>query len=207
MADYAITVTGLDQLQQRMARAQQRLPVVMGQVLTKQLTQAVAYAKERYLTGGTTSDRLAVRSGDLRAAFAHEVTLTPQGATGRLGYLQGPVSHYAATHEGWPTRRNVTVIRPKNATYLTIPLDAAKTPAGVARGRARDYDNTFVARSRGGKLIIFQRTGNGTITPLFLLVRESIVPARPALYPTWDRFVPLILEDLRRSVVQAIEAA
>ncbi len=36
------------------------------------------------------------------------------------------------------------------------------------RQRARDWDNTFVQRSRRGNLLIFQRNGPN-ITPLYLL--------------------------------------
>lgn len=204
MADWGVQVTGLEATARRFALADQLIPQVAGRVLTTRLMQAVTYAKERYLTGGTTSDRLAVRSGVLRAAFMSRVTLSAGGAQGQIGYAQGPASAYAATHEGWPNRRSSTTIKAKKTQYLAIPLAAAKTPAGVARGRPRDFPNTFVARSKRGALLIFQRTGKGTIMPLFLLKKEVIIPARPALYPTVDKFLPLIREDIQREVTKVL---
>jgi hypothetical protein len=47
------------------------------------------------------------------------------------------------------------------------------------RKRARDWQNTFVARSRKGNLIIFQKRGRKNIRPLYLLKPE--VTIRPRL--------------------------
>ena len=58
------------------------------------------------------------------------------------------------------------------------------TPAGVVRGRARDFPDTFVRRSGAGNLLIFQAMGDGTVEPLFVLKSEVTIPARPALVPT-----------------------
>ncbi len=71
-----------------------------------------------------------------------------------------------------------TTIRAKRTQFLTIPLPAALDSRGVPlRARARDWDNTFVARSRRGNLLIFQRQGVG-IVPLYLLKREVTLPPR-----------------------------
>lgn len=71
------------------------------------------------------------------------------------------------------------VIRARNARFLTIPLPAAMDSRGVPlRRRARDWDNTFVQRSRNGNLLIFQRQPGGII-PLYLLKPE--VEIRPRL--------------------------
>ena len=51
-------------------------------------------------------------------------------------------------------------ITPKTAKYLTVPLPAALEIKGVPRKKsAREWDNTFVAQSKAGNLIIFQRDG------------------------------------------------
>ena len=58
------------------------------------------------------------------------------------------------------------VIRAKSARYLTIPLPAALDRRGVARQpSARGWKNTFVAESKRGNLLIFQRRG-AQIVPL-----------------------------------------
>ncbi len=79
------------------------------------------------------------------------------------------------TVEGQISTGNMTIhetggtVRPRRSRYLTIPLPAAMDSRGVPlRRRARDWDNTFVARSRRGNLLIFRRDGLG-LTPLYLL--------------------------------------
>ena len=70
-------------------------------------------------------------------------------------------------------------IRPRRSRFLTIPLPAAMNSRGQPlRQRARDWDNTFVQRSRRGNLLIFQRNGPN-ITPLYLL--KPSVRIRPRL--------------------------
>lgn len=72
-------------------------------------------------------------------------------------------------------------IRATRAKYLTIPLPAAMDPRGVPlRKRARDWDRTFVRRSRAGNLIIFRRLpGARELTPLYIL--KPSVYIRPRL--------------------------
>jgi hypothetical protein len=203
MAEWEAQVAGLKELRARLTQAGQQVPQLVGRILFRQLTDAVTFAKTTYLTGGTTADRLAVRSGLLRASFGFE--LQGQGAQigARIGYILPQVSGgggdpliYARIHEGWPDGRASTTIRPVSAQYLAIPLDAAKTPAGVPRGPPRGFSDTFVRLSKRGNLLIFQKVGKGAIVPLFLLRKEVIIPARPALRPTMQKFVPLILQDL-----------
>jgi hypothetical protein len=69
-------------------------------------------------------------------------------------------------------------IRAKRAQYLTIPLPAALDSRGVPlRASAREWDNTFVQRSKRGNLLIFQKRG-ASLVPLFLLKREVTLPPR-----------------------------
>lgn len=205
-----IQITGLTELQARLARTIQATPRLTGQILTRRLTEAVTYAKTNYLTGGTTANRLAVRTGALRASFGMQVQQAGPNVSARIGYILPQVSAgggdplvYARIHEGWPDGRRSTRIRPRTSQYLAIPLHAALTPAGVPRGRPRDFPDTFVARTQQGRLMIFQRTGTG-IEPLFLLLREVNVPSRPALRPTMARFLPLITADLGKAITSQL---
>lgn len=208
----SVDASGVQRLLQRLAGANGRVQQATKRILGARLIEAVRYARTQFLTGGTTAERLAVRSGRLRASFGAEVTGQGGQLQGRLGYLvpqqvgrdgADPLI-YARVHEGWPNNRRSTTIRPRAARYLTVPLDAVKTAAGVARGRARDFEDTFVQRSRAGNLIIFQRQGDGQITPLFLLLPEVTIPARPALRPTVAYIRPLIVEDLAQALPGAI---
>ena len=60
-------------------------------------------------------------------------------------------------------------IRPKRVQYLTIPFPGVK-------GRARNYRDAFVFKSRAGNLILAQRQGAG-LKPLFILKKSVQIPA------------------------------
>lgn len=102
-------------------------------------------------------------------------------------------------------------VRPVNAAWLAIPLDAAKTAAGVARGGPRDFKNTFFATSKNGNLILFQRLGKdkagrqkrrtfqrtpggakekSEIVPLFAMKKEVTIPPRLGMRELWRRMAP-----------------
>jgi hypothetical protein len=68
--------------------------------------------------------------------------------------------------------------------FLTLPLRAALDGRGISRGPARSFQNTFVARSDRGNLIIFQRLGQDRVVPLFLLRRQVTIPPRLRLRET-----------------------
>jgi hypothetical protein len=200
---WEITTTGVTGVRQQYTLAAQMTGPMIAGVFARRLTEAVTYARSTFRSAAsTTPTATAVRTGALRAALSARVDAAPRTVKGTLGYLSGDLA-YAGVQEGWPDGRAGTTIRPKNAQYLTIPLPGALTASGVPRGRARDFDNTFFARSRGGRLILFQRQGK-TIVPLFLLVKEVYVPARPALRPTMDRYVPLIIDDLTKGATQLL---
>jgi len=116
---------------------------------------------------------LHVRSGQLRNSIGSIVThdgKQPEGIIGS-GVRGSGRMPYADIHETGGT------ITPKRVNWLTIPLRAALTPAGVPRGRARDFENTFFAYSKAGNLILFQRKGKGAVA-LFLLKKSVTIPAR-----------------------------
>lgn len=98
-------------------------------------------------------------------------------------------------------------VRPVNAQYLAIPLPAAMTRAGVARGSPRDFQNTFFAVSKAGNLILFQSLGKNAktgkrkfkkyvnadgikeksnIVPLFVMKKEVYVPPRLGMRALWQ---------------------
>lgn len=200
---WTLTTTGLQGTQQRYALAAQTTSATIARVMTTRLSEAATYARATFRSAAaTTPTATAVRTGALRAALDSTVQVTGQTITGVFGYLRGPAP-YAGVHERIDGAAGTT-IRPVHRQFLTIPLDAAKTAAGVPRGTARDFPNTFIARSRrSGQLIIFQRQGKN-IVPLFLLLKEVFVPARPALLPTLQKFVPLIVSDLQAEVTKTL---
>lgn len=118
------------------------------------------------------SDKLQRRSGEGLRAIANSIRVS---GTGSVAALQGRITTGPmGIHETGGT------IRAKSAGYLTIPLPAAMDARGVPlRKRAREWENTFVARSRKGNLLIFQKRGRDNIVPLYLLKTE--VTIRPRL--------------------------
>lgn len=150
--------------------------------------RGVATIRRKYrVAGRTTATATASRTGALADAYASE--LGP--AKGQTQFVDvgvirpgtdRAVLEYARVHE----HDGTTIIRAKRGKYLTIPLDEAKTARGVARGKARDFLDTFVRRSKAGNLIIFQDRAD-TIVPLFVLKEQVSVKGRPALRPVGDK--------------------
>ena len=133
----------------------------------------VKHIKDRFRTGGTTEDRTAVRTGALRRSYAYKLETPRRDVTDiRVGVMkpgaEDKALEYAATHEFGAT------IKAKHSKFLAIPLDAAKTAAGVPRGGPREFENTFfIKRDFGG--LIMQRQADGRVVPLFVLKPEVTV--------------------------------
>jgi len=126
--------------------------------------------------GGTTAKTLSSRSG--RALRSIEESIKVTGDT--MDTVQGQIGgvHYLRIQEFGGT------IVPKTAKYLTVPLPAALDGAGVPIHKsARDWDNTFVARSKAGNLLIFQKRGKDVV-PLYVLVKSVTIPPRLGMRDT-----------------------
>lgn len=122
---------------------------------------------------------LKVRSGVMRRSF----DAVESGNDARTWELivyttskQAPIQEFGGT------------VTPKGGRpngKLAIPLPAAQTAAGVARGPARSFSDTFIAKSKAGNLLIFQKRGDG-IVPLFALKDRVYVPPRLGMFDEWD---------------------
>lgn len=98
-----------------------------------------------------------------------------------------------------------TTIRARSAKFLTIPLSAALSSRGIPlRPKARDWQNTFVQRSRRGNLLIFQRRGT-QIVPLYLLKRSVTLPPRLKAEETLrageDFFVDTVIDEMSKAIL------
>lgn len=104
------------------------------------------------------------------------------------------LNFYMAVHE------HGAIVRARRSQYLTIPLEAALDANGIPKKRsARDWRNTFIAKSRAGNLIIFHREGR-RITPLYVLKKRVRIPARLGLRKELSRQRP----EFRRNVLERI---
>lgn len=177
------------------------------------------YVRVEKLTGGTTETKLKVRSGRLRGS------VIPLPTEAKEGRVEGGISFgtiYGRTHIG--PKGQVTTITPKKGKYLTIPLPAAMTKAGVGRGSAMlgPWTNTFVRRSKAGNLIMFgQMTSyskvkvggvavkglairriRSQIVPLFVLKEQVKIKARihPEDLIAWIK--PKVIEDFAKKGIE-----
>jgi len=154
------------------------------------------FIRTEHMSGQTGSTSISVRSGALRASVlpiksevkdeSVQAGVSIGGDIARGGGT--PAGRYARVHVGG---NRSTVITAKNKKFLTIPLPAAKTKAGLTKAPAPSdsvWGQTFVAKSKKGNLIIFgrekfvkgKRAGEfkTKIVPLFLLKESVSIPAR-----------------------------
>ena len=164
-------------LEDGLMRASNRLAKEL-KVYLEGVAKALAKRHGNPWPGGTTATTLSRRSGAGMKSILDSVKVTGkmiddiQGVIGLTGYL--------AIHETGGT------IRAKRSKYLTIPLAAALNTDGTPKRRsAREWENTFVGRSKAGNLLIFQKTATGMI-PLYVLKKEVTIPARLGMKATLE---------------------
>jgi len=155
------------------------------QGITQAGIETASYVKTRHLTGGTTEDRLGVRSGLLRKS-AHGLKATVEGdrVTGGAGIGDGLI--YADVHINREGRK--LVITPKHAKALAVPFRGFGSRTGdIGYGRTKqpgpkDYAKGFLTPFRtkkGGMLLVHRVKGkNARIEPYYMLLKSVTVPAR-----------------------------
>lgn len=194
-------------LPQRLRRAHKR-------VLAKAATEAVNYAQATYRDAARTTDIATVRrTGELRKRYQWRPGAeTANSVEVEWGMVQGsqPLRYGRMQELGG-------VVRAKPGKFLAIPLDAVKTARGVARTTARDamqnpprgFDKTFFLRSKRNPdkaFIMGQRRNGKDMEPLFVLVRQVKVPARPAIAPTMRHMRPRVIEALQDATNEVLRA-
>jgi hypothetical protein len=129
------------------------------------------------------------RTGEGLKSIRDSIYVT--GSTGSVDDVKGSISTGSMTiHETGGT------ITARSGKYLTIPLPAACDSRGVPlRRSARDWDKTFVQRSRKGNLIIFQRRGR-ELVPLYLLKPSVYIRPRLGLEKAYMSEMPYFQERL-----------
>ncbi len=176
-----ITVLGAAKVQARATKLAE-LPQTMGPFMLGMATKLAGHIAKSKLAGQVLNKRTGRLS---RSIFPAVYMDGPNTITG----VAATNVEYARIHEYGG------VIRPVNKKWLTIPLKAALTPAGVMRyPSAPQYPNTFLAKGT-----IFQKgKGNGAApVPLFLLRKTSNIPARPFMAPS--------LREMKGEIIQAIQ--
>ena len=163
------------------------------------VAQALASRHSGGWPGGTGADTLSRRTGALVNSIIASVRVNGETFATIQGSIGSDVP-YAGIQEFGGT------IVPKNATYLTIPLPAALDGSGVPLyAKARDWPNTFVARSKAGNLIIFQKRGS-SIVPLYVLKTSVTIPPRLGMKKTLDAGLPYFVGRAMDALVAGITA-
>jgi hypothetical protein len=206
---FAVQTQGLSEAVAALKDVRPRLWRIWAQRLFRQGQAMREHAVRTYRNAAeTTPTSTASRTGRLKSAYDARVDPAQQHIDLTVGVIRpgsnASVLRYAGTHEFGAT------VKPRNARFLAIPLAAAKTGRGVARGTPRSFPDTFIAPGPFGGLFIMQRVGPGrkgagNILPLFVLRRQPVtIPARPALKPTFDKFGPIIADDLLDATVDLV---
>lgn len=157
------------------------------------LTAGVEHDAEvlRDLRAGTGGLKLGANESGMRNSFKSELV----GSTiDDLELKRFTNSRTAAAHEFG------TVIRPKNAKMLTIPMPAARASGGTGRrrGGARSFkDAHFV--NKGGKVYLVGKEG-----VLFHLVKSATIPARPFWYRVWNSLAERRVQQMKAAIERAL---
>lgn len=151
---------------------------------------------------GIRAGKLYVRRGGLMRSLAASVRVRGN----KLQNLEGEIGGPPTPDWAWVHERGA-VIKTKRAKYLTIPLPAALTSRGVPKKlNARAWRNTFVAKSKAGNLLIFQKRGKN-IVPLYFLKKRVRIPKRVGLEATLQKATPVFVDRLFDALVKEMVAA
>ena len=147
--------------------------------------------------GATTEMTLSKRSGALVNAILGSVNVSGTVFDQIKGTIGAPGIPYAAIQEFGGT------IHMKDK-MLTVPLPAALDSKGVPlKKSAKEWENTFVAKSKAGNLIIFQKIAS-TIVPLYVLKTSVTIPPRLGMRKTLEAGLPYFVDQASDRILAAI---
>jgi hypothetical protein len=178
--------------------AQKSLSLTLRWYLTNVAT-AMAKRHGGGYPGGTSDYTMSRRSGRLVQSIEDSVRVEGTNIDDLRGYI-GSDTPYARIQEVGGT------VTPKASKYLTIPLPAALNGDGTPKlPNARAWKNTFVATSKAGNLIIFQKVGAGKIVPLYVLKTKVVIPPRMELGATLRAGMSLFQQRAIKDMLKAIK--
>ncbi len=194
---------GLGVLAQRMGVAVGDLTPIARQEIENVLDTVIAAMRQRHskkwapgqrLPTGDKTGQLARRSGRGIDNLEVVTTVSENTAEGRI-LVPFPLS----VHETGATIRS-------RGKLLAIPLPAALDSNGIPKKPGpRAWRDTFVAKSRNGNLLIFQKKGL-KITPLYVLKKRVRIPRRLGLGVTLTKAAPLFVDRLFLKAVQELKS-
>ena len=163
-----------------------------------QVVDAIVTRNSNAWPGGTSATSLSKRSGALVEAIAGSVQVKGTTFEDIQGSIGAPGIPYARIQETGGT------IRAKNVKFLTIPLPAALNANGTPIMKsARDWPNTFVAKTKAGNLVIFQKRG-ATIVPLYVLKTQVTIPPRLNMRTSLDAGLTYLVDRAMDAIVRSV---
>lgn len=168
----------------------------------------VAAWGHRYLVNEKlTGQSLTARTGNTKRAVFDRVQGTDQAPQAVIGIDTTFAPGARINNDGG-------TIVPKNGRMLTIPLEAAKTPKGVARFTARELFNRPAAFGYSGifirKGVIMGRQGGmygkggAALTPLFALKSRVTIPAKHFMEATQVATQEYAGGEIEKAVAEAL---
>lgn len=177
-----------------------KLPAkIRDRVGTKALTRGSLILESHIRAQKLSGQSLRVRSGRLRSSITHRIAKENNDLVARVGTNV----IYAKIHEYGGT------IKPKHAQHLTIPLDAAMTPSGVARYKARDlisqpsiggFKRTFFRNK-----VLFGVKHNGRVVPVFALKKSVTIKEKRFMRDSLKEKARQIILEVFNSIRDALE--
>lgn len=156
------------------------------------MSKAIHYLLQRW-TGRTVKRVIRNISGPILKTRSGHLRRSVTGRTFRGKLIQAIIGSgifgrravkYARIHEKGGK------IRAKRAKMLTIPLPGVK-------GRAANYPDAFIIKSKKGNILIVERRGKKGLRPLFALKKEVSMPARYWLSRSIDEMKPELFRSMK----------
>lgn len=140
---------------------------------------------------GARADGVQQRSGRAHDALTtYKTKDTADGAEAKF-----TVPGYLKAHEYG------AMIRARASTYLAIPLPAALNADGTPKHfRAREWDRTFVIKSRRGNLLVVRHAGRRRYESLYILKKHARIPAQLGMRKTMVRLGPSFKKNMLRLI-------
>lgn len=190
---------GLKAVADHVGRSLDKAPELISREMKEFLegvAEALARRHGKAWPGGTTATTMSKRSGWMIQSIKDSVKV--KGTT--ISTIEGEISvpYERKIHE------NGGVLKPKTAKYLTIPLPAALDSKGIPlKKSAKEWQNTFVIRSKKGNLLIVQRKGI-QIIPLYVLKTSVYIPPRLGLGKTLQAGNSYLVDKIADAILRSI---
>lgn len=203
MSDQPVTIIGADVVREYMRDIPNKL-FEGARVAFSSTAQKASNEVKRNISDGA-GDTLHSRTGQLRRSIRFKVYGGNIDTLGASVYSEKSIASYAPTHEQGKTIRAVKAYRRlPGGPYLHFPIGENLTPAGVQRMSGRDVfqRGAYVAKNRN---LAFPYRVVLDGEAMFLLTKQSVIPARLQMVSTVEGEIPTLLSNLRGVTQEAID--